>query len=210
MPSAQVFLCGQFDGSHLWLQWEDISQEVGYHVQLRVRSGNAAIWGPWTDIQAKKTKRRTWASIAVNKFGYQVQARVAVAGSAVPLWVMAEEVTFAESSAPFEFTGKRRQRFIAGREFHCFVDGAACHYKLQEDVEFGPEPAKATMLSSVASAWSQLDEKNQFVVHLPGGVVLRNTGPSENDVTPTGRDYTVLSGQKRKAPVRLILRKRVG
>jgi hypothetical protein len=219
MPEPAAFrllspkMCGAWDGIHLWLQWDDAAPEVGCRLQIRTRPADSPEWTGWLDAGGAKPLRRPWISLPVMREGHFAQARVCAeivpppwSGGSGDLWQDAGEVTFLKSRAPFEFlAGARPAHYLPGSEFGAIVDGAACVYVLQEEVELAPgERAEAAMESFLATGFAQLDAPGDFTLRPSMGRIIRNLAPSENDTEATGRDETRLVALPRRAPVKAV------
>jgi hypothetical protein len=227
MQTAELILnpllCGAWDGANLWVQWDapvtSHQSPVTYLLRVRLRPNASAPWDKWRVVGAANPFTRPWAVVQLlrSKWEAQVQVRVKseadhAAGAAdEALWQSAEtatEVTFARATAPFLFenASPRDIDLPAGSTFDAMVDLAACSYRLDAPLTV-PAQASATagMLAVQTTAWHQIDEAGDFVSRgQVRGLTVTNTGPSEGDVTPTGRDFTLLTPVAPGGPGRVV------
>lgn len=216
MPAAtHAFLCGLWDGMHLWVQWDDTAPDAGYRLQVRLRPNDQAAWEPWRDVCAKPL-RRAWAVVPLWREGWAVQARVAgLADAALNFqlstlnWSPATEVTFQHARCAFEIaTETTRVHYFSGTEFSTKVDGAPCHWRLDDDVELEPGEKVRLEMTAGATGYSQLDRAGHFDLRPAPGLRIRNLEPSVDDVRETGRDFTVLAPRPRDAPLKVTFRRK--
>lgn len=203
-----VHMCGLWDATNLWLQWDDVAPEAGYQLQVRFRrppaENGGGEWQPWSPIERNRPYRKPWIVIPTWKNGSQCQAQVGPAGGAL---VSAREVTFLRSRCQFSIeTTRRTVRYPAGAEFHSIVDGAACHYALGEEVDLVPgQRVDVEMTAAITSGYCQLDYPGHFRTTPTLGLVIENTAASVDDLQETGRDFTVLAALPRQEPLKLVI-----
>ena len=251
MPAAtHAFLCGLWDGLHLWVQWDDNAPDAGYRLQVRLRPVPLSTlncphadpprtslglesqlstfpeWEPWRDVSAKPL-RRAWAVVPLWREGWSVQARVAAvepetrtadgagaeAGGSNPEpetpWSPATEVTFQQARCAFEIaTETTRVHYLPGTEFSTKVDGAPCHWRLDDDVQLEPWEKVRLEMTAGATGYSQLDRADHFDLRPVPGLRIRNLEPSVDDVRETGRDFTVLASRPRDTPLKVTFRRK--
>ena len=234
MPVAtHAFLCGLWDGMHLWVQWDDTAPDAGYRLQVRLRPNDQAAWEAWRDVSAKPL-RRAWAVVPLWREGWAAQARVAVAEELkvdrtpsalvesleIPdaalnsqlstlNWSPATEVTFQHARCAFEIaTETTRVHYLHGTEFSTKVDGAPCHWRLDDDVELEPGEKVRLEMTAGATGYSQLDRAGHFDLRPAPGLRIRNLEPSVDDVRETGRDFTMLAPRPRDAPLKVTFRRK--
>lgn len=193
-------ICGLWDGCGVWLQWTPIEPErkTDYDVQLRLRKDLDSPWGDWMSIVPRQGRKSHWAVIPTWREGWICEARVRVSQDQYGLWESASEVTFNKCTALFEFASdKYDQHFHAGDKFHCQVDAAACAYELKEEIEVkADEKVQARMEALGSSGYFQLDYPGHFEIKPSLGLRIYNVEPSQEDVTPTGRDFTEIKSKK--------------
>jgi hypothetical protein len=199
------FICGNWDGSGLWLQWSAVPG-AEYELQIRFRAKESDAWGSWVATVPPQGPHSTWGVIPTWKEGWHAQARVRVkpfpdvAEEGVSFdWESASEVTFGFCSALFEILSEKYdQHFVAGTMFHAQVDAAACCYQAREEIFVkAGESARVKLFATGASGYFQLDHPNHFDVRPTFGVRVRNVEASVEDIAPTGRDFTIIEA---KAP----------
>lgn len=203
-----VHMCGLWDATNLWLQWDDVAPEQGYRVRVRFRAPGQTgevDWRPWLSIQSGLPYRRAWIVIPTWKQGWQCRAEVSVAPDGE--WVPATEVTFLRSRCLFSIeTSRRPVRYLAGAEFHAVVDAAACHYQIPEEISLAPgERIEVEMTASLATGYCQLDYPGHFETSPALGLLIRNLAPSVDDVRETGHDFTQLAALPQTAPLKVVL-----
>lgn len=192
-------ICGRWDGSGLWLQWNPAEgKSATFELQIQYRRTDAEQWGPWIPTVPPQGPRSHWGVIPTWKEGWQAQARVKLTGSTATDWELAEEVTFLRCWADFEISSvKYDQHFAAGTVFHAQVDGAACAYQSREEIGVKPgEKVSARLYAMGSSGYFQLDAENDFDVRPTFGVRVRNIGASVEDIKETGRYFTVIEAKK--------------
>lgn len=206
------FLVGFWDGTNVWVQWDPIPDVREYEVRLRFRKKGEPQWEDW---RPTIKVRQVWTIYPSNRLtGTEVQAEVRLVwpGEApeppVPgEWARATPAKFVRSRCLFEFSSTRsRIHYVEGVMIHCHVDGAACSYRLTEEIEVHPGETKQVELEAVASSgFAQLDEPGDFEVRPGLGIVIRNIAPSHSDLEPllSGRDFAVVEVAPRDGPVTL-------
>ena len=207
-------LAGHWDACHFWCQWTALDGAT-YLFEWRWRNRtsdaecvmrdseltnhasritNPSAWSAWQPVSRDGGLQRPWLAVPTWRAGAEIQARVAVASSS-PEWELAQEVTFLKSRVRFRGRSEREAFAVpAGTELACIVDGAACVYRLIQDLvipALGAAEADAESLG--ASGYMQLDHPGHFAIRPALGVTIENIAPSENDVQPTGRASTILS-----------------
>jgi hypothetical protein len=201
------YLCGAWDGVHVWLQWDGVAPEQGYRIRLAFRQPAVppAEWGPWKPIEDARPYMRDWMVIAAWRSDWEVKAEVAIAGT--DDWVAAQEVTFLRSRCRFKISTVRSAvRYSVGSEFNAIIDTAACHYTLNEDVELQPgEELEVELTASMSSGYCQLDYPAHFDISPSLGLRIQNVAPSEDDVLPTGRNFSKVAPVPRDFPVKIVV-----
>lgn len=197
-------VCGRWDGVHLWVQWDDVVGVPGYWLEYRIGQ-TPDEFAPWVRVGGLEPLQRSWLSLPAHREGWFAQARVAVADGE-PQWHLASEVTFLRSRCSFEIRSERRPvEYRAGDEFACVIDGAACVYRLDEDIHLeAGGSAQVEMYAVLGSGWSQLDHPDHFRINPSLGLTIRNLSPSADDTEPTGRDYTRLEKLPMSSPLRVV------
>jgi hypothetical protein len=194
------YVVGEWDGTHLWFQW-DGDADKRYEIQLRFRRDAAGEWGDWQpSIRPSKNWFVHWIGQPLGTV-VQAQIRERVDDNSGD-WSPVLEAKFVRSLCKFELSSKSKElHFVEGTCFHCRVDGAVCSYRLTEEIEIGAGETKTAELEAVASdGFAQLDKENDFYLRPALGVVIRNVEPSRNDVEATGRDFTEVKVGKRDGP----------
>lgn len=206
MNPLAPFLCGLWDGVNLWIQWTPDPSAALYGLRTRYApapaNGAEIQWGGWITHSAEP---KPWRIIKAWKEGWYAQAQVrayADESAAVRMdpeanWQDAIEARFAKSVCDFEISSQNRDLYYPSDSsgisatFVSIVDGGVCSYQMQGEllVQRG-ESKKVTLEAHLESGWSQLDYENHFLLKPSLGVVIRNLGPSENDLEPTGRVFT--------------------
>lgn len=189
LSDMKAYLCGAWDGTNLWVQWDDLESEKGYRLEVRYRTPGKD-WQKWMPIESTGPYKRTWIVVPTWHEGWDAQARVGLFGEED--WVMAQEVTFLRSRCLFEFsTTTRRMVYKPPGDFSAIVDAAACTYRLEREVDIEPgDTVQVEMTAARLSGYCQLDYAGHFEINPNKGVVIRNVAPSEDDVDETGRDFT--------------------
>jgi hypothetical protein len=201
-------IVGEWDGTHVWLQWEPMEvEDVVYEVRFSLRQQGANEWQDWPSIIRPP---RAWMTYFVSKpFGTGVQARVLALQDRVVVegWEMAEEAKFIRSVCRFSITSTKKPiHFIEGVNFHARVDGAVCSYKLKEEIEVAAGETKEVEMEAVASSgWAQIDNPGDFLIRPALGVTIQNIEPSQGDLELTGRDFTELKVMKRDGPFTMVV-----
>lgn len=174
-----AYLCGRWDGCHLWCQWDDLAPSQGYRLELRLRLPGAADWLPWRAIGGPAALEKPWLVVPLWKGDAEVEARVAIEAPELE-WFPLAEVTFDRSTCRFELqAGARPAHYQAGTEFAAIVDHAGCHYRLVEEVEVqAGESALVTMEAALLTGWCQLDHPDHFSIRPALGRVIRNVAAS--------------------------------
>lgn len=192
-------ICGRWDGCGLWLQWNPAeTKSTPFELQIRYRRDDRSEWGPWIMTVPPQGPLCHWGVIPTWKEGWQAQARVRIGGSSEEDWESASEVTFTRCSALFEISSaKYDQHFVAGSVFHAQVDGAASSYQAKEEIFVkAGETIRTHLYAMGSSGYFQLDHANDFDVRPTFGVRIRNLEPSVEDISETGRDFTVIEAKK--------------
>lgn len=202
--NLQPMICGEWDGCAVWLQWsaanQDPAVETKYDVRLRFRRNELEAWTAWLKVKPRQGPKSTWAVIPVWREGWQCEAQVRVTEPARTAadeeqgWETATEVTFQRCTALFEFASAKYDRhFAKGTTFHAQVDAAACVYELLEEIEVKPPFVVRSRMKAIGSSgYFQLDHENHFDINPSLGVRVRNVLPSEEDVSGTGRNFTIV------------------
>lgn len=203
-----LLICGLFDGTNLWLQWDPPPDGTPVEVQTRYAAAEGAAWGHWIK---NGTLSKCWLVVKAWKEGWIAQARVrpSIPGQGQEGgWQTAQEVKFLRSQCEFAIISQFRPLYFppdasgVSALFVAVVDGAACAYGMRGELQVEPGEEKKLLLEArLESGWSQLDYENHFDLRPSLGVRVRNTGPSVNDVEPTGRDFTRLE----KAPAQSLV-----
>lgn len=191
-----AFIVGASDGSHLWMQWDEQDAPDGYEVRLSYGNGPE-----WSERTPAMHCRQAWLSFNPHlPAGTLATGEVRVRG--VSRWTDMEEAKFTRSRCLFLFTSTRKRVvYLKGSMFHSAVDGAACSYKLTADLEVPEGEFREVEMEAVASSgWAQLDATRDFVLRPDIGVEIVNLLPSQNDVEPTGRGFTVIEPMKIDGP----------
>ena len=227
--SLSPFIVAHWDGTHIWLQWDagDAPAATGYEVRLRFRKSGETEWEPWKPT-IKATK--PWLTYPSNRLiGTQVQGEVrpVVAGvspaklednaGGLPAagWERAVPAKFVRSRCLFEISSQQKDlHYVEGMMFHCHVDGAACSYRLTEEIEINAGETRQVELEAVASSgYAQLDKPGDFLLRPGLGITIRNVAPSHSDVEPMAgapisvrpglwsRDFAVVDVAPRDGPV---------
>lgn len=199
-------LCGAFDGSNAWLQWNPLPG-ARYLVRLRLRRTSHDAWDGWRIVGSANPFADAWASVQVLRQGWQCQAEVAVTGGGAPsealVWHRADEVTFARSTARFAFVNfaGRAMQLAAGTVFTAMVDRAACSYRLTADTDVPDNATTELEMEAVqCTGWHQLDAPGDFSLRLLRGLSLSNVTASTNDTVATGRDFTQITSAEPGGP----------
>lgn len=189
-----VYLAGEWDGINLWLQWEDVSPDKGYEVQVRCE--DLPQWTDWKTLFGHAPYKRSWAVAALHCEGHKVEARVRAMGSTD--WWPAQEVKFKKSRCSFEIASTQNAlHLLEGTRFTACVDGAVATYVLSEEIEIpagGSAHVEMTALQS--TGYCQLDSAGHFLLRPSLGVTVKNIGPSVEDIEETGRDFTIMAHRK--------------
>lgn len=205
MSTLDPLLAGKWNGHSLWLQWTpDETAAEGYRVEIALGDApKEAV--KWKLVDVGHTMR-PWMILPVWREGLMVRARVSVAGRAEPP-EDARECVFTRSSCIFEFQAApgRPLIFPAKANFHCYVDGGGCSYftELEIHVPAG-ETQPVTLQALASSGWNQLDQAGDFDLQPESGAHIRNAYPSQNDVTLTGREYTIMEIKPRDGPLAVV------
>lgn len=195
-------ICGKWDGTALWVQWDAVGDGVSYEMQVRYRNNSprggaeSAEWGDWIRTVPPQGERSHWGVVPTWKEGWSVEMRVRVKGEEE--FETAREVTFTQCSAPFEIsTTKYDLNFVAGHIFHSQVHGAACAYQSREAIQLkaGTLSHRVTLYAMGTGGYFQLDKPGDFELSPTIGAKMHNTGPSVDDVKETGRDFTVIEAK---------------
>lgn len=202
------FMVAFWDGTNVWLQWDPGPEASGYEVRIRFRKEGEAVWEDW--LPTIKT-RYAWTIYPSNrKVGTRVQAEVRRAqpgrDQTEMEWERATPAKFIRSRCLFEFSSQRSDLYYEkGVMFHCHVDGAACSYRLPEEIEIKRGQKQLIELEAVASSgFAQLDRAGDFLLRPGLGIVIRNIAPSHSDLEWIGgSDYAVLEVAPRDGPVTL-------
>lgn len=217
-PVLNPLVCGQWDGANLWVQWDDQLhrsdiQSPAYLIRVRLRPNPDAPWDRWRVVGAANPFTRPWAKVQLVRAKWEAQAQVAMANAdgslpAEEAWETAAEVTFARGSAPFRFenASPREIELPAGATFDAMVDRAACSYRLTAPLTVPAQGSATAVMDAVqTTAWMQIDAAGDFVSrNQVRGLTVTNTGPSEGDVEPTGRDFTKLEAVAPGGPGRIV------
>lgn len=185
------FIVGAWDGSHIWCQWDHSGPPLT-EWQVRLRYGDRAKWADWLP---NRKCGEDWFRFATNQpSATLVQGQILVGKEE---WLTAQEAEFGKPKCRFEFRSQNRvQHYTEGTIFTRAVDGAPCSYRLLEEIEIGAGDSLETeMEATTASGWSQLDRPGDFMLRPSLGVFIKNVAPSEKNLFPTGRDFTVLSSK---------------
>lgn len=199
MLKLEPKICGKWDGSGLWLQWNPIEDKSAtFELEIRYRKSEATEWGPWISTTPPQGPRSHWGVIPTWKEGWIAEARVRLKGAIEEDWESAKEVTFSRCWADFEFSSaKYDQHFAAGTVFHSQVDGAACAYESREEISVkAGGKVKVRLYAMGTSGYFQLDNENDFDVRPTFGVRVRNMTASDEDIKETGRYFTVIEAKK--------------
>jgi hypothetical protein len=200
-------IVGAWDGTHIWLQWDALggpSQTGGVSYEARLRFSESGVdWGEW---QSSIKPPRAWFSYnAQNRTpGIYVQADVNDGLGAQ--WERALGAKFIRSVCRFAISSERRRlHFIEGTAFHSVVDGAACSYKLTEEIEVEPgQTLELDMVALASGPWAQIDNAGDFLLRPGLGVRVTNLEPSRNDLELTGVDFSQITAAKRDGPIALV------
>lgn len=203
MQKLSPQICALWDGHNIWLQWtpadawlpEAPVDDPAYAVRIALRRNESDVWEDWTNISAPSPITKCFRVIPVWREGWQVKAQVALIAPGELQWEQAQEVTFSRCTARFRFTSENSIfRADKGKKIGGSLDGAACVYQTTEFVEASPgHPFETTLEAVQLTGWAQLDHPGHLLVRPRVGVEITNIAPSENDTTPTGRNFSVLA-----------------
>ena len=183
-PKLNPLIVGEWDGVHIWLQW-DGREGRQYRVRLRYREPGAAKAAGWV---ALGPILGDCAKVPAHKLGWAVEAQVAEAGGRKLNWEKATTARFGRSRCRFEFASSgRKVTFTKGQTIHCVIGGEPCSYRVMADFEVAAEGRRKETLEAVRSApGNRLRAAGQFRIAPAFDLVIRNAGPSENDLIRAG------------------------
>lgn len=189
-------ICGEWDGCHIWLQWETSADAASYELEIAY-SKDGSEWSDWENVVPPQGNNSSWGIVPTWKEGWRARARVRAVQTdgSVTGWEPAVEIQFAKGLCEFEILSSRDLvHFQKGTTFHAVVDGGAACYVLEEEVSV---PAggrwQGKMVHNGASGWHQLDFPGHFELRPALGVAIRNVSPSSDETMPTGRNETLIS-----------------
>lgn len=199
-------IIGAWDGTHVWLQWTPIESDgrPAYEVRFRYAPQD----GQFGDWLPSRMVERYWLVHNVQnlKPGFYVQAEIS--DGIESGWQRALGAKFLRSRCRFVVTSGRRtvhypfDKRSGGAIFHAVVDGAACAYCAQEEIEVPAGEVREYEFIALASGpWAQIDNAGDFLLRPGLGITVTNTGPSTNDLEPLGVDFAQLSVVKRDGPI---------
>ena len=203
MPLLEPLIAGKWSGHTLWLQFNAVEAPDGFCVEISVRP-NAEAPDRWVKLDNGRS-RKSWLVVPIWREGHLVQARVKVNGAEGDA-ELARECEFRKCRCKLAVqAGAGPLRYDAGTMFHAQVDGAACGFTIEQDVDL---PARGMTVvpavSLISSGFAQLDHEAHFEMQPGNGVRIWNVDPSTNDTELTGRDFTVLCRLPMDGPLALV------
>lgn len=197
-----AWVCGQWDGNALWVQWEDFAKS--YRMQVRFRKPGQEEWSAWQRIEEVNGIQKSWAVVQVQGIGYEFMVNVGDHEQPEKPWIICREVTFKQSRCWFQIESDRDQVFPKDGVFIAVVDGAPCMYSLPAAIEVKAGlPSRVELQAHQAEAWAQLDHPGHFTLNPRPGLQITNLEPSRDDVVETGKLTTTVWALQRQAPVYL-------
>jgi hypothetical protein len=208
----EAYLCAEWDGSHIWAQWEpQAGAKIAYELRLRYcppskdyLSSSAKEFGDW---QTLMVSRKPWLTFWPNKpprtlIQGQVRAGSREQGAGSEDWNDCMDVKFTKSRCKFRISSQfNKFNLPTDVKIHAHVDGAACSYVIPRAIQLEAGKSVVVECEALASGgFMQLDRPGDFRLMPALGVVIENIEPSRNDIEPTGRSYSVLAAAKRDGP----------
>jgi hypothetical protein len=217
------FIVGAWDGTHIWLQWNPPSIEATegkpllrdgggkrqvYEVRFRFAPGSGE-FGEWLP---SRMVERYWLVYNAQNLKPGCYAQAEISDGIETGWQRALGAKFVRSVCRLSISSERRtlhypfdKKGGLGVIFHAVVDGAACAYCAQEEIEVPAGKTREYDCVALASGpWAQIDNAGDFLLRPGLGVTVTNIEPSRNDLEPTGLDFTQLVAAKRDGPISVV------